>query len=265
METNDLPTKPVPSLLEPDGDGTEMAETETSSPSPAVTVARPEGVPDKFWDAEAGNIRTDALLQSYLELERRLGRSLPKPENEGDAAGMGRLWDALGRPKAPDQYALKSPHPLIEPDPVLNQRLHEAGFTQHQAQLVYDLAAEHILPIVGEASAELEATRELDRLRDHFGGEQAWRATAGQIRAYAEANLPEEVRKALSTSFEGVVTLHQMMRKAEPDIVGVAGSGQMGTTEESLREMIRDPRYWRDRDPSYVRRVTEGYRNLFPD
>jgi hypothetical protein len=178
---------------------------------------------------------------------------------------MDRLWEALGRPEAPDQYDLSSPHPLIEPDPAVNQKLHEAGFTQRQAQLVYNLAAEHILPIVSEASTELAAARQIDRLKEHFGGEEAWRTTAGQIKAYAEANLPAEVCGALSTSFEGVLALHDMMRKAEPDIIGMAGSGQMGASEEGLQEMIRDPRYWRDRDPNYVRRVTEGYRNLYPD
>lgn len=265
MQTSDFLTDSDPGDREEDGVSADTPELRSTPQLPAATVERPEGVPEKFWDCEAGGIRTDALLQSYLELERRLGRSLPKPENEDDAAGMDRLWEALGRPNAPDQYALRPSHPLIEPDPAVNQKLHEAGFTQRQAQLVYDLAAEHILPIVSEASTELAATRQIDRLKDHFGGEDAWRITASQIKAYAEANLPAEVCGALSTSFEGVLALHDMMRKAEPDIIGMAGSGQMGTSEESLQEMIRDPRYWRDRDPTHVRRVTEGYRNLYPD
>ena len=31
-------------------------------------------------------------------------------------------------------------------------------------------------------------------------------------------------------------------------------------TEDQLREMMRDPRYWRTRDPEYVKRVTDGFR-----
>jgi hypothetical protein len=34
----------------------------------------------------------------------------------------------------------------------------------------------------------------------------------------------------------------------------------LAVTEDSLRELIRDPRYWRDRDPEIVQRVTAGYR-----
>jgi hypothetical protein len=33
-------------------------------------------------------------------------------------------------------------------------------------------------------------------------------------------------------------------------------------TEAQLREMMRDPRYWRTREPEFVKRVTEGFRAL---
>lgn len=35
--------------------------------------------------------------------------------------------------------------------------------------------------------------------------------------------------------------------------------------EAELHEMMRDPRYWRDRDPEFIRRVTDGFRHLFAD
>jgi hypothetical protein len=31
---------------------------------------RPAGIPEKFWDGEGGCVRTEALLKSYLEIER---------------------------------------------------------------------------------------------------------------------------------------------------------------------------------------------------
>lgn len=33
-------------------------------------------------------------------------------------------------------------------------------------------------------------------------------------------------------------------------------------TEEQLRDMMRDPRYWRQREPEWVKRVTDGFRAL---
>ena len=35
-----------------------------------------------------------------------------------------------------------------------------------------------------------------------------------------------------------------------------------GVDEAALRRMMRDPRYWRSREPDFVRRVTEGFRRL---
>lgn len=32
--------------------------------------------------------------------------------------------------------------------------------------------------------------------------------------------------------------------------------------EADLRKMMRDPRYWREREPEFVKRVTDGFRQL---
>ena len=224
---------------------------------------RPEHVPEKFWDDGAGSIRVDALLQSYRELEKRLGRSLPLPQDATDEAGRARLLEALGRPKAPEDYAIEPGHPMLQSDPDLNRRLHEAGFTQGQTQLVYELAAERLLPVLDEAKAGMAAEREQERLARHFGGDEAWRQTAKQLRTWGERSLSPEVYATLATSHDGVLALHEMMRKAEPEIVGQAGSGSLEPSEDRLQEMMRDPRYWRERDPQFIARVTDGFKRLY--
>lgn len=35
--------------------------------------------------------------------------------------------------------------------------------------------------------------------------------------------------------------------------------------EESLRKMMEDPRYWRDKDASYIARITKGFEKLYPE
>lgn len=35
--------------------------------------------------------------------------------------------------------------------------------------------------------------------------------------------------------------------------------------EADLRALMRDPRYWRDRDPQVVDAVSQGFRHLYPD
>lgn len=34
-------------------------------------------------------------------------------------------------------------------------------------------------------------------------------------------------------------------------------------TVDKLREMIADPRYWRDGDPDYIRKVMDGFNKLY--
>ena len=242
----------------------EPGSDEPSRPAAERAAAeRPADVPEKFWDAETGAIRVDTLLRSYLELERKLGRSLPQPEGPEDREARERLLAALGRPASPDEYRITSPNELVRPDPELNRRLHAAGFTQDQVQLVYELAAERLLPMVEELASEAERTRQIERLSQHFGGPERWREVAREIKTWAEAHLEPEVYAALSSSYQGVLALHRMMRGSEPELLGRADRAGERLDEQALDRMIRDPRYWRDRDPSFVARVTEGFQSLY--
>lgn len=243
-------------------------DTDASCVAPESTrpaaPERPPDVPEKFWDADVGAIRVDALLRSYVELERKLGRTLPQPEGPDDSDARDRLLTVLGRPAQPEDYVVSPTSDLVQPDPELNARLHAAGFTQEQVQLVYDLAAERLLPMVESLVQETEATRQVERLANRFGGHERWREVAREIRTWGEANLEPEVLTALSTSYQGVLTLHRMMRGSEPELLGRA-DGPARLDERTLDQMVRDPRYWRERDPSFIARVTEGFKSLYGD
>ena len=144
---------------------------------------RPPEVPEKFWDPVAGAVRTDSLVKSYAELERKLSPAYRQGEDGLPSDGTtGPGPHAGGRPASAEEYRIEPPNePRLHPDPELNARLHGAGFTQTQAQLVYELAAERLLPVVGEIAGELQAQRQVDRLERHFGSAETWRAVAGQI------------------------------------------------------------------------------------
>ena len=72
---------------------------------------------------------------------------------------------------------------------------------------------------------------------------------------------------SLSSSFEGVMALYRMMKGqgGEPALTGPAlESAASGAADEiTLRGMMRDPRYWRERDPSYVAQVTSGFQRMY--
>ena len=273
VEARTVPAKPATAAPETSPEEAERTTTEappeaeapspTEDGPPAETPERPAHVPEKFWDADTGRIRTEALLKSYAELERRLTRSLPLPADEQDEAAVRRIRQALGWPESPEEYEITPSHPALEVDPELNRRLHEAGFTREQAQLVYDLAAERLLPAIDAVAESFRTEQERERLVQHFGGEEAFETVARQLKSWAEAHLEPEVYENLSASYQGVLALHQMMKAEEPSVIGEPGTGGAELGEDQLYQMMRDPRYWRDRDPEFVARVTEGFQRLF--
>jgi len=240
----------------------DAAADPASTPEPMSP--RPAGVPEKFWDGAAGTVRTEALLKSYLEIERKLGSMVALPADESDSEARSRLQRALGVPDSPDDYQIEAQSPLLDPSPEINARLHAAGFTPQQAQLVYDLAADHLLPLVSEVLDTVDSVRDTDRLAQRFGGTEAWRALAGQIKTWGSANLPSHVFDTLSTSYDGVVAMHQMMQVQEPAVLRDGEMAQATPDDAALSQMMRDPRYWRDRDPELVAKVTEGFQRLYP-
>jgi hypothetical protein len=235
-----------------------------TAPAGDARLPRPTGVPEKFWDAESGIVRTEALIKSYLELERKLSSMVPLPTDEADQEGHRRLLRFLGVPEVPEQYQIDPRHELLAPDPEVNTKLHEAGFTKRQAQLVYDLAADHLVPVLDRAVTELTATRDVERLASHFGGPASWRTTAQQIKTWGQSNLSPDVFETLASSYDGVVAIHQMMQAREPAVLNESNGVRAEVGEGDLARMMRDPRYWRQRDPSFVAQVTEGFKRLYP-
>lgn len=235
----------------------ENAATIVETPA-AVLSARPDHVPVKFWDPDSGSIRVEALLKSYQELERKLSTP-PDPATE-----KARALSLLGVPDKAEDYCIRCDHGLFEPDGEVNARLFTAGFTPDQAQLLYDLAAERMLPLLQEMAAGFQADRELEKLVGHFGGPEKWQDMSGQILAWAERNLPAPLLAALSATSDGVMALHRLMKEGggEPKALR-AGADAGGAGTADLNRMIADPRYWRDRDPAFIAKVTEGFRRAY--
>lgn len=229
----------------------------------AITTqgARPEGVPDKFWDDAQKMIRTESLLSSYLALEKKLARLTSAPAQEEDRA---RMLRALGRPDDPTEYAVDVSHGLFSVDPDLNLRLHEKGFTPDQVQTVYDVAAEKLVPLIIEMASLYQADREVERLVAEFGGTEKWAEISRQLLAFGKQNLPEDVLKGLASSYDGVMALYRlMMQGGGQGMAHAEGAAATGYDEKALQKLMRDPKYWRDKNPEMMAKVAEGFKQLY--
>ena len=243
----ELPVTPPPPFKLVDVSDTNTLETEADASS--VPARTPEAGGD--------------LAELVRELEGRLANSLPLPTGDDDAIARERLLTALGRPTTAAEYEIAPSSELVALDPMLNERLHAAGFTNTQAQLVYDLASEVLAPMVGNMAAEFRAEREVARLQAHLGGAQQWNSIAEQLRTWGQANLDPATFNALSCSYEGVLAMMEIMRTREPQLVVTGEPSLEALDQTALDAMIRDPRYWRSRDPEFVARVTAGFERLF--
>jgi hypothetical protein len=81
--------------------------------------------------------------------------------------------------------------------------------------------------------------------------------------AFGKKTLGPDVLETLSSSYEGVLALYKMMKGEEPGVMQTAERSQPMSGELDLQSMMRDPKYWRDQDPSFVAKVTEGFQKLY--
>lgn len=205
---------------------------------------RPHGLPDKFWDEEKGEIRTGSLWRSYQALEQRFSRG------EGSV------------PERHEDYCIECGD--RQTDPEVNAILHRAGFSNDQAQLVYDLARHYVVPQLEASNKGIEAATVKGRLEEYFGGKERWSTVSRQLGDWGRAHLPEDVMEALGSSFEGIQALHRMMAADEPGIAGSSKGNDGSLDEKGLKKMMADPRYWRDQDKVMVDKVRAGFERLYP-
>ena len=200
-------------------------------------------IPEKFKNSETGEVRTDALLQSYKSLEKKLS-SQPRA------------------PKTHEEYCVNCDHGLFQEDMELNKRMHDMGFTNEQVQFVYDIAAEKMVPMVIDIASDFKAEHEVEKLIEHFGGVERWNEVSRQLLSFGQKNLPADALDSLTSSYEGVLALYNMMNEGEPAI-GTSTGITNKEGEMDLQTMMRDPRYWREKDPSFVAKVTEGFQRMY--
>ncbi|MBB4266109.1 capsid assembly protein [Roseospira visakhapatnamensis] len=241
------------------------AEPVVPSVRPASSRPR-ESLAARFRDPVSGRLDAGALLSAYEDLLRRAQAMVMVPGPDADDTVRARFRRALGIPDDPGGYRVTVRHPRLAVDPKINARLHAAGFTPEQVQVVYDLAAERVMPVIEAMSAGHRADTDLAALVQHFGGDDRWSRISRQLSAWGKAHLSRDVYRALASTREGVLALSRMMTEGEPGLVagdgGLGGAG--GAGEEDLKALMRDPRYWKHRDPAVLRRVAEGFRRLYP-
>ena len=82
------------------------------------------------------------------------------------------------------------------------------------------------------------------------------------INTFGEKFLPHDAFESLCASAQGIQGIYQMMQSMEPRVEMENGATE-NLTDDELRRMMRDPKYWRDADPEYVRKIENGFKKLY--
>lgn len=69
----------------------------------------------------------------------------------------------------------------------------------------------------------------------------------------------EEIMKMINGAVE------QLVDSETPEEIWTTKNGTPKITDEELREMMKDPKYWKDQDPEYVKKVENGFKKLYSD
>ena len=207
-------------------------------------------VPEKF-KKEDGSVNVDALLKSYLALEKKLSEKVDDKMS-------------VLRPEKPEDYQIEIKSPLMKNDLEINKRLFELGLSNEQAQGIYDLAADKIIPILETLSETFRNEKDLSELENAFGGVEQFNLIARQISNWGEKNLDPNVFETLAASKDGIMAMYRMMCQArEPSVLPRSYETKESDTEESLKRMMQSPKYWKQQDPELVKRVEAGFKRLY--
>ena len=88
-------------------------------------------------------------------------------------------------PASYQQYQINIPNELLDHDEELFKQFYEHGFTNDQAQFVYDLANERVIPVLDQLTVSFEAQKQLAKLSAYFGGQERFDEASRQISAWA--------------------------------------------------------------------------------
>ncbi|WP_073953662.1 hypothetical protein [Thalassospira sp. TSL5-1] len=184
------------------------------------------------------------------------------PGEDGSAEDWQAFYRALGVPESAEEYVIEGADALGGVNAQVNARLHEAGFTPQQAQLVYDLAGEILTPMAAELESGAKAALMQAKLAAEFGGEAQWAQLAPRLASWGQKNLPDAY-EAMAQSPDGVRALYKLMHEAgEPGLAATGSGNARETPQVEIDRLMNDPRYWRDRNPVIVAQVQAAFDRL---
>ncbi len=216
-----------------------------------------ENVPEKFLD-DKGELNTSALVKSYCELEKKMSNMISVPNDDSDENVKQKFNHAIGVPENASEYPTND---LFDDESVRN-KFHEIGLTKKQVEQIYSIAEEFLQPTLKNLFELQNQTNAINELKNFFGGTEKMNDALREIKAFGEKYLPASAFEELCATPQGIQGVYKMMQSFEPTVLTDKNVSE-NLTDDMLRNMMRDPKYWRDQDPEYVRKIENGFKKLY--
>ena len=214
-------------------------------------------IPEKFLNDD-GTLNATALLKSYSELEKKIGTMITVPTDDSDENVRTRFNRAIGVPQSANEY----PTNELFDDENLKNKFHEIGLTTHQVEKIYSIANEILAPVISELYAMQNEKNAITELKKFFGDNEKMNDALRAIEAFGKQYLPVDAFDELCSSPQGIQGVYRMMQSMEPNVQTDKNETQ-NLTDSDLRRMMRDPKYWRDNDVEYIRKIENGFKKLY--
>ena len=161
----------------------------------------------------------------------------------------------------PDSAAEYPVNAMFDDDAV-REKFREIGLTCRQVEKIYSIAEEFLTPVLNELFAMQSENGAMAELKNFFGGDEKMIDAMRAINAFGEKFLPRDAYESLCATPQGIQSIYKMMQSMEPDVRTEKNSSE-NLSDDALRRMMRDPKYWRDADPEYVRKIENGFKKLY--
>ena len=216
-----------------------------------------EQIPEKFLN-DKGELNTSALVKSYCELEKKMSNMVSVPTADSDESVKQKFNHAIGVPDDSKDYPTNS----LFDDESVREKFHEIGLTSSQVEKIYAIAEEFLQPTLKNLFELQNQTNAINELKKFFGDDEKMNNALREINAFGERFLPHDAFDELCSTPQGIQGVYKMMQSMEPDVFTNKNETE-NLTDEVLRNMMRDPKYWRDHDEEYIRKIENGFKKLY--
>ena len=244
-----------------DDNATNQAPVTTDSKEQTV-VSKPEYVQDKFWDVDRKEVNLENLSSSYNALEKKLG------SRTEDLSKQIRQDMELERLKnAPEAYKVNLPEIPENVDVSVSDDMEIVQWWKETAKkngLSQDQFDEGVSMFINNA---VSALPDINAEMQNLGDNAKERIEASEL--WSKKNLSPSAYSTFSSiaaTADGVKAIEEIMKLTKDSPIPTTPT-QLSVTPDlqDLKSMMNDPKYFdsNQRDPSYVKRVTELYEKAY--